>query len=241
MMGGLQYAIAPQVFRQFAGYVRGVVLAFGVENGPSSPELVALLQDAQRSVRDRLEIETLTEHAQIRAWREAYRAFGARPADFRSSIEALARRAVRGDQPLASISRLVDIGNVVSLRHLVPVGGHAIDVLTQDIELRPARGDEVFVAFGSDVVEHPLPGEIVFVERNTVLTRRWTWRQAKHTLMQADTADVEYNVDGLPPLSEQEVRAICSELEELVQRFCGGRVRSEILSADHPCVSLSKN
>jgi DNA/RNA-binding domain of Phe-tRNA-synthetase-like protein len=139
------------------------------------------IRDAERSVRDRLEIATLAEHPQIRAWRKAYRAFGAKPAEFRSSIEAMARRAVRGDQPLPSISRLVHIGNVVSLRHLVPVGGRAIDVLTQDIELRPARGDEVFVAFGSDLVEHPLPGEIVFVERSTVLTRRWTWRQAEHT------------------------------------------------------------
>jgi DNA/RNA-binding domain of Phe-tRNA-synthetase-like protein len=238
-MDGLHYAISPHVFRQFSGYVRGVVLAFGVENGPSSAELVLLLQDAERSVRDRLEIQTLAEHPQIRAWREAYRAFGAKPAEFRSSIEAMARRAVRGDQPLRSISRVVDIGNVVSLRHLVPVGAHAIDVLTQDIELRPARGDEIFVGFGTDVVEHPLPGEIVLAEGGAVLTRRWTWRQANHTLVQTDTRDVEYNVDGLPPVSEQEVQAICSELQELVNRFCGGRIRSDILTPHHPRISLA--
>jgi hypothetical protein len=56
--------------------------------------------------------------------------------------------------------------------------------------------------------------------------------------MQVDTRDVEHNVDGLPPVSEQEVRAICSELEELVNRFCRGRGQSETLTPDQPLVSL---
>jgi hypothetical protein len=37
--------------------------------------------------------------------------------------------------------------------------------------LRPATGDESFVPFGSEEAEHPEPGEIVFAEGATVLTR----------------------------------------------------------------------
>ena len=39
-------AVAPEVFERFPGYVRGLVIAHGVTNGPSSPELVELLRAA---------------------------------------------------------------------------------------------------------------------------------------------------------------------------------------------------
>jgi DNA/RNA-binding domain of Phe-tRNA-synthetase-like protein len=141
--------------------------------------------------------------------------------------------------PLPSINALVDIGNVVSLRHLIPVGGHAIDVLTADIALRLATGQEDFVPFGSDTMEHPLPGEVVFVEGNIVLTRRWTWRQANHTLTLPKTQAIEINVDGLPPVSTQEIEQACSEVVELVGRFCGGKMRYEVMSETNPRIKLT--
>ena len=113
----------------------------------------------------------------------------------------MARRALRGDE-LPAINALVDIGNIISLRHLIPAGGHAIDVLKGDIELRFATGDEEFVPFGTNDLEHPLPGEVIFVEGSIVLTRRWTWRQANHTLTLPETQAIEFNVDGLPPVTK---------------------------------------
>ena len=136
------------------------------------------------------------------------------------SVEAMTRRVLRGDE-LPAISALVDLGNVVSLRHLLPAGAHAIDLLKGNIELRFADGDEEFLAFGSEELENPLPGEVIFVEGKTVLTRRWTWRQAQHTLTLPETTAVEFNVDGLPPVTRSEVETACAEVAELTQRFCG--------------------
>ncbi|MCE5255098.1 MAG: hypothetical protein LLG45_13005, partial [Actinomycetia bacterium] len=184
--------------------------------------------------------EKIAEEPRIKSWREAYRAFGAKPAEFRSSVEAMARRALRGDQ-LPSISALVDLGNVMSLRHLIPAGAHAIDLLNGDIELRFATGGEDFVAFGSEELEHPLPGEVIFVENgtNTVLTRRWTWRQGNHTLTLPETTAIEFNVDGLPPVTRGEIEAACAEVAELIQRFCGGTSRIDYLTAETPRISLA--
>lgn len=235
----LYYTVAEEVFTQFPGYVRGVVLAYDVVNGESPPDLVSLLREAEASVRDRLRLEGLAEHPRIASWREAYRSFGAKPSKFRSSIEAMVRRALR-NQELPTINALVDIGNILSLRHLAPTGGHAIDVVTQDIALRPATGEEEFVPFGSEEVEHPLPGEIIFAEGNTVLTRRWTWRQANHTLTLPTTTAIEFNVDGLPPIPVAEVEEICQEVAELIRRFCGGRSRFELLTRENPRIRLTE-
>jgi DNA/RNA-binding domain of Phe-tRNA-synthetase-like protein len=237
-MKELTYTISNVIFERFPGYVRGVVIADEVRNGPSPGPIVQLLRAAEESVRERLRPEDVAQEARIKSWREAYRSFGAKPSEYRSSIEAMARRVLR-QESLPSINTLVDIGNLVSLRHLIPAGGHAIDVLTGDLALRPARGDEAFVPFGSDQMEHPLPGEIVFVEADTVLTRRWTWRQANHTLTLPETRAIEFNLDGLPPVPPGEIELACEEVIDLVREFCGGRLRYELLSQGNPKIRLA--
>jgi DNA/RNA-binding domain of Phe-tRNA-synthetase-like protein len=230
-------SIAPAVHERFPGYVRGVVVAHGLANGPASPELTALLREAEASVRERLSLENITAHPRIAAWREAFKALGIKPNEFRCSVEAMARRALRS-QPLPSISALVDLGNALSLKHLVPVGSHALDAVKDGLVLRPALGTETFVAFGSEAVEHPDPGEIVFAEGDIVLTRRWSWRQANHSLTLPETRAIEFNVDGLPPVTAEEVEAICREVAGLIQAHCGGTVRWELLTREHPGLSL---
>ena len=238
-MSEISYSIADEVFEKFPGYVRGVVLAYDVSNSDSPPELVSMLRDAEVSVRDRLNNDELVDHPRISSWRDAYRSFGAKPSKFRSSIEAMVRRVLSNNE-LPTINTLVDIGNVLSLRYLVPTGGHAIDEVERDIILRPATGQETFVPFGSDQAEHPDPGEIIFAEGNTVLTRRWSWRQANHTLTLLSTTAIEFNIDGLPPIPESEVKGICQETIDMVTRFCGGRMHFEILSQQNPRIKLSK-
>jgi DNA/RNA-binding domain of Phe-tRNA-synthetase-like protein len=232
------YSISDEVFALFPEYVRGVVLAFGVRNTESPPGLISMLRSAEDSVRDRLNLEDLTVHPQIASWREAFRKVGIKPSDFRPSIEAMTRRVLRRHE-LPSINALVDIGNVLSLRYLLPIGAHAIDAVTQDIALRMATGKEEFVPFGSEQVEHPVPGEIIFAEGSIVLTRRWSWRQARHTMTLLATQALEFNVDGLPPVTKDEVDRVCLELMDLVREFCGGRMHHEILTRGNPKIPLS--
>ena len=97
-------AVAAEVFARFPHYLRGVVVAHGVRNGPSSPELVALLREAEASVRERLQPEEITTHPRIASWRAAFKAQGINPKDFRCSVEAMARRALEaGRDILASV------------------------------------------------------------------------------------------------------------------------------------------
>jgi DNA/RNA-binding domain of Phe-tRNA-synthetase-like protein len=235
----IHYTISNDIFAKFPGYCRGVVVARHLSNSLSPEELVSALRAAEHLLGERLSPESLTSHPQIESWREAYRSGGIKPSEFRPSVEALARRVLKGDT-LPLISTLVDLGTLLSIRHLLPVGAHALDFVRQDIALRLATGEEVFEPFGSEVIEHPNPGEIIFAEGNTVLTRRWTWRQAKHTLVVPETRCVEINVDGLPPVTQAQVEQICQEAAELVQRYCGGVARYEVLSEEKPVIVIDE-
>jgi DNA/RNA-binding domain of Phe-tRNA-synthetase-like protein len=233
----MKIKIAPEVFAKFPEYRRGLVIAYGIDNGPSPEELIASLREAEAALCEQLLPENVATHPKIEAWREAYRALGVKPTEFRPSMEALVRRVLKKD-PLPAISKIVDLGNLVSIRHLVPIGAHAIDQLTDDMDLRAATGAEIFEPFGSDAVEHPNPNEIIFAEGQTVLTRRWTWRQSKHTLILPETTAVEINVDALPPVTDEEVQNIFDEISELVKKYCGGELHYGVLSRDNPSMEL---
>lgn len=236
-MGVSLYSIENDIFTIFPGYCRGVVLAFDIKNGDSPPELTTMLRNAEASLRDLINKDEIASHPKINSWREAYRAFGAKPAKYRSSIEAMVRRVLNNNE-LPSINAIVDIGNIISLKNIVTAGGHAIDVVSSDISLRKAAGNEEFIAFGTEKVENPDQGEIIFTEGNTVLTRRWSWRQANHTSTQKSTTAVEMNIDGLPPVTHDEVDRICHEAIKLIEKYCGGKLRYEILTEENPEMEL---
>src|SRR4051794_15709338 len=60
--------------------------------------------------------------AHLNAWREAYRAFGAKPQRTPCSAEALRKRCERvGTVP--ETNAVVDLYNAISIRFAIPVGG----------------------------------------------------------------------------------------------------------------------
>ena len=99
----------------------GVVVVRGIDNTRAADACAALLADATRDAAARIGEADMATHPAVAPWREAYRAFGVKPAKFRSSIENLLRSAVAGR--LSSINPLVDLYNTVSLRHFLPCGG----------------------------------------------------------------------------------------------------------------------
>ncbi|WP_327008570.1 phenylalanine--tRNA ligase beta subunit-related protein [Dactylosporangium sp. NBC_01737] len=162
------------------------VLADGLRNGPSDG---AVLHQAINDARD------LT--VPLEAWRDVYRAFGAKPQRTPCSAEALRKRAARGDVPV--VDRLVDAYNAVSIRFAVPIGGEDRLALAGTERLVRAAGDEPFdtVKEGAPVVETPEPGEVIWRDDLGVTCRRWNWRQGRRTAITAATTSAVFLLEGL--------------------------------------------
>jgi DNA/RNA-binding domain of Phe-tRNA-synthetase-like protein len=163
----------------------------------------------------------VVNHPKIAAWRQAFSQFGARPSKFQSSIEALTRRARRGDA-LPPINALVALYNALSLRFLVPVGGDDLDLVSGGLHLRAAKGDEPFVPLGAEAEEPPEAGEIVYADDAKVLCRRWSWRGGERSKISPATTNAVLNVHGLAPASLDEVTRATETLAHLVKQVCGG-------------------
>ena len=235
-MKGPEYLISSEVFASHADYCRGVIVFDAVDNRGDVERLVALLRDAEMAVREQIS-GNVAELPYIAAWRAAYQRFGAKPSEHRSSIEAMMRRVVKAAS-IPSINPLVDIGNLVSLRYMLPVGVHPATAPLRSIELRRALPGDIFAA-SSGPEEAPPVGEIVLACGQEVLTRRWTWRQSASTQTLADTTRVFYNVDGLAPAAQSVVLEAMQDIVRLVSEHCGGTVVAmTVLTKDRPSMPL---
>lgn len=233
----LSYRLSTDVLDAHPGYCRGVVVVQGADNRRDAPALATLLREAEARLRGAVQ-GNVAEHARIAAWREAYRGFGAKPSEHRASIEAMARRVLKPDA-LPSINPLVDIGNIVSLRHLLPAGVHPLGAGEHTLALRRAQAGDVFAPPDGGPAEAPPEGEIVFADGARVLTRRWTWRQAASTQTLPGTERVFFNIDGLPPTPREDVLAAMDAVQALVREHTGGEVvAAQLLSTEQPAMDL---
>jgi DNA/RNA-binding domain of Phe-tRNA-synthetase-like protein len=235
-MPDLEYTIAPDIFTAHPGYCRGLLVVRGARNDGSGAAVEAALRVEEARLRSRVSAADVATWPPVAAWREAYKKFGAKPSEHRSSIEAMTRRVLRPDQ-LPSINPLVDIGNLVSLRYALPAGVHPLPDGDAAIALRLAASGDAFAPADGSPVEFAPAGEVVFAQEQAILTRRWTWRQAAGTQTLPVTTDVFFNVDGLPPITRGDVESAMRDIEQLVRDHTGGRiVFSTVLTAEQPTV-----
>ncbi|NEA27596.1 B3/4 domain-containing protein [Actinomadura bangladeshensis] len=176
-----------------------------LELRPDFAVLVMTAEGLANGLSDRVSEEWLAEAAgkadagdpHVEAWREAYRAFGAKPQRTRPSVDALLRRA----DALPSINRVVDAYNAVSVEYALPIGGEDLDAYQGPARLVRATGDEPFdvVAGGEPAVEHPNAGEVVWRDDAGVTCRRWNWRQCVRTRLTEDTKNALFLLERLEP------------------------------------------
>jgi DNA/RNA-binding domain of Phe-tRNA-synthetase-like protein len=154
------------------------------------------------------------------AWRDAYKAFGARPQRTPCSAEALWRRLQR-DGALASINAIVDLYNAVSVRFAVPVGGEDLSAYVGVPRLVRASGDESFetVREGQPVVETAEAGEVVWRDDKGVTCRRWNWRQTPRTRLDVTSTDMWFVLERLEPMPIEALLEAGAVLVEGVRRL----------------------
>src|SRR5690349_1903124 len=185
----MELIVSPDVWLRFPGMVIVAVAVRGVDNRRPNRVIEAALGRAWADLPRLLAgCSNPQAHPRIGAWREAFRALGVSGKQFPSSVEALARRALRGGEPLR-INPLVDLSAAASLTHLVPTGGFDMGGTSAPLEVRLTRLGERFQALDEDTPNQVEPGKVAYAAGSVLLTRHLCWRQARAHLMQPGTRD----------------------------------------------------
>jgi DNA/RNA-binding domain of Phe-tRNA-synthetase-like protein len=229
-------AIDDAVFALRPDYRALLLTADGLRGGPSNEVSEPVLTAAEATARERRGARRPEELAELAAWREAYRAFGAKPQRTRPSVEALLRRLAPDGLP--RIDRITDVYNAVSIAHLLPLGGEDRAAYAGPPRLVRADGSEPFdtTAGGEPVVEHPEPGEVVWRDEDGVTCRRWNWRQGVRTRITTGTTSALFILDVLDPVTDDDAGAAADALTEALLALSPDAVvhRRLISSADRP-------
>ena len=172
----------------------------------------------------------------IRVWRDAFQRFKTKKGA-RSSIEALLKRAYKGDH-IGSINPLVDIYNSISLRYALPCGGEDIDTFIGNVRLTTARGDESFITLGTDENAPPYEGEIVYKDDAGAICRCWNWRESVRTMLTEKTENAFLCMELVDNKREDELNNALGELANLVVKHIGGSYRISILDINNQEISV---
>ncbi|MEV5897268.1 B3/B4 domain-containing protein [Nonomuraea fuscirosea] len=191
-----------------------VMTAHGLSNGPTDDRTRAWLAEAS---------EAKAQADKIDAWKDAYRAFGAKPQRTRPSVDALTRR-----MPLPEINRAVDAYNSISVKHALPIGGEDLDRYVGPARLVRAAGDEP----SEEALGQPEPGEVIWRDDAGVTCRRWNWRQVVRTRLTEETTNAIFLLERLEPMSLEELKQAGEELADLLSELSPEvRITSRLLSS----------
>jgi len=231
------FSIQKEIFDILPDLTIGMVVVKGVDNTHPSKEIDDLLTQAVEEVKKNFVSDKAQEHPRIKPWRTAFSKLGISGSKFPSSIESMARRILKGD-PFPKINPLVDLYNSVSLRFLVPMGGHDLDTIMGNIHLRFAEGWEPFTPMGGGETVTVSKGELVYRDDREVLTRNWVWRQCDKDKATEKTKNIFIPIDVLGEVGRERAVEITLELSQLIPRYLGGTLLSGILNKENPSVEF---
>ncbi|MGH8952466.1 MAG: B3/B4 domain-containing protein [Acidimicrobiia bacterium] len=219
-MAGFRYS--KEILDAFPSVRGGIIHATGLDNTTRPAILADLYRAEQEKVRQEIGDRPLSEIPSLSAWRATFTGFGVKPTQYRSAAEALLRRLTKqGDIP--SINPLVDLANLVSVRHRLPVAVFDQRAATGVTTVRFAAGHEPFTDLGADGLTNPEPGEVIFAdEADVVSARRWCWRQSDQSAARSTTVEALITVEGQHEDAGDDVKRATEDLLDLFSQFQPG-------------------
>jgi len=234
----MQFSIQKELFDILPDLTIGMVAAMDVDNTRPSGEIETLVSQAIEEMKRDFIVDKAQEHPRIKPWRTAFSKLSISGSKFPSSNESMAKRILRGD-PFPRINPLVDLYNSLSLRYLVPMGGHDLNTIKGNIYLKFAEGWEPFTPMGGGETMIVPKGELVYRDDQEVLTRNWVWRQCEKDKATEKTKNIFIPIDVLGEVGREHAEEIARELSELIPRYLGGTLFSAILNKEKPSVEFS--
>ena len=222
----LDFEISKEVRQKYPLLRVGVLVIEGLDNSVKSPDIEKMVRQEESAFKGKYFGKDLSSIRGIKAWREAYSAFGAKPKEYKSSVEALAKRVLKGEQ-IPSINCLVDLYNYISIKYALPAGADDLGQVRGAIRLRYAGGGEPFMRIGGKENEPAEKGEVIYADGEGALCRRWNWRECERTKLTESAKSAAVYIESLN--ADDCLEDAVSELAALVEKHCRAKVKKFVV------------
>src|SRR5262245_34169857 len=206
-------------------------VANAVDNETTSPDIVASLRAREEELRRSWTYPNAQSHPRVAAWRNAFKRLPVSGKDFPSSVEALCRR-VLSNKPLADINPVVNLYNLISLTHVVPVGGWDIDRLARGtIDLRLSRKGEPFREMGAQASVEVDAGEVSYCDAAEIVTRHFVWRQSEAGKLTPQSRSIFFVSEILGDVGRSAAEEVERSLVDGLAAYFGVTLQTTLLTA----------
>lgn len=213
----MKFKVYKEIFEKLPDACFGVVVGYDIDNRIKNPIISEMLEKETKSLRERLNGRNLKEYECIIPYRDAFKELGINPNKYMSSIEAMSKRVVNGND-LPCINGVVDLVNAISLKYVLPMGAHDIDALEGDIALRFATEGDTFISLGSEEIENVDNGELIYTDSKRVRTRRWIWRQSDRGKITEESKNIFFPIDGFKSKNKESITEAMELLGTLLEK-----------------------
>ena len=167
------------------------VALFRVDNlkvGKSTSSFEEYEQEIFNEIRAKMTLEETKDDPIFRSYRDLYWTFGMDPTKLRVSSEAVLRRILKGLN-LWRISDIVDIINLASAYHKIPIGLVDLSKLEGDLVIRTAHEGEVFQRIGGKTITCR-GREIVVADEQKIVCFGYATHDSERTMITKDSTSV---------------------------------------------------
>lgn len=227
----MKFIVSKTFFEKVPDAYFGVIIVKNFNNKMEYPFIKEMLKENSKKAFEKFKDINIKESSLITPYREAFLALGINPNKYKCSIEALITRIAKGND-LPNINPIVDLGNALSIKNILPVGIHDIDRFSGDIELKEATIHDEFIPFGSSEVEHPDEGEIVYISGNDIKTRRWTWRQGENSKITEEATNLFIPIDGFC-INKDKVISLQNEFIDILENNFKLEIKKGFVDREH--------
>jgi DNA/RNA-binding domain of Phe-tRNA-synthetase-like protein len=153
--------------------------------GESTSSFEEYERETFKEIRSKLTLNEAKDDPIFRSYRDLYWTFGMDPTKLRVSSEAVLRRILKG-MNLWRISDVVDIINLASAYHKIPIGLIDASKLKGDLLIRSASNGEVFQRIGGKTIMCR-GREIVVADEEKIVCFGYATHDSERTMISKET------------------------------------------------------
>ena len=233
----MRFYVEDSVFNILEDVCFGVVVARGIDNTTRVNVIKEMLENNIKEIAAEMGDAKIKEHAKIVPYRNAFLQLGFNPNKFAPSVEALIGRVIKGGQ-VPCINNIVDLANAVSVKYVLPIGAHDLDLAEGDIAVRFSVNGDSFIPFGATEAESPEPGELVYASGSKIKTRRWIWRQSELGKITEKSSNIFFPIDGFSNANAAAVIMARDELAAALRDLFNCDVKTGFVDRNHQAMAL---
>jgi len=205
----------------------GMVVLDDLKVGSSGPSFELYEQETFKELRSLMTLEGVKDDPIFRSYRALYWTFGMDPTKLRVSSEAVLRRILKG-QNLWRISDVVDIINLASAYHKIPISLVDLTKLDGTLVVRTAKDGEIFQRIGGKTIMCR-GREIVIADDKKIVCFGYATHDSERTMITQESKHVAMLLLGSDAITKQLMNDALQITLEMIDQWLDCKVSEPVL------------